>query len=65
MMSVHRSHQPFFSKDRKSCGVGFEAKIVLTRGVSCEGEFTRFTIAFGHLNLERRKDTLKPKILKI
>lgn len=57
---VRRSHHPLSSKDRKPCGVGLEAEVVLTRGVSCEGEFTKFTIAFGHLNLESRKDTVRP-----
>lgn len=55
---VHRSHQPLSSKDRKPRGVGLEAEVVLARGVSCEGEFTEFTVTFGHLDLESRKDTV-------
>lgn len=42
-----------------------EAKEVLTRGVSCEGEFAKFTITFGHLNLESRKDTVRPTFLQL
>ncbi|TNN75860.1 hypothetical protein EYF80_013830 [Liparis tanakae] len=31
-----QSHQPLSSEDSKPCGVGLEAEVVLTRGVSCE-----------------------------
>lgn len=62
---VHRSHQPLFSIDSKACGVGLEAKVVLTRGVSCEGEFTKFTIAFVHQNLESRKVTVRLTFLQL
>lgn len=57
---VNRSHQPFSSKDSKPRGVGLKAKVVLTRGMSCEGKFTKFTITFGHQNLDHRKDIVKP-----
>lgn len=36
-----------------------EAEVVLTGRVSCEGEFAEFTVAFGHLNLESKNDTVR------
>lgn len=51
---VHRSHQPLSGKHRKPRGVGLEAKEVLTGGMGCEGKFCKFTIAFGHLNLDKQ-----------
>ncbi len=60
ILCVHRSHQPLSSKDSKPRGVGSEAKGVRTRGVSCEDEFTKTTVAFGQLNLQSGKDTVSP-----
>lgn len=58
-MSPRRSHQPLSCKDGKPGGVGLEAEVVLTGRVSCEGEFAEFTVAFGHLNLESKNDTVR------
>lgn len=58
-LCLYRSHQPLSREDSKPCGVGLEAEVVLTRGVSCEGEFTKFTVAFGHHNLKSREDTVR------
>lgn len=38
---------------------------MLTRGVSCEGKFCKFSKAFGHLNLESRKLTIKSLFLQL
>lgn len=51
ILSFALSYQPFASKDGKPCGVGLEAEVVLTRGMSREGEFSCFSVAFGHQNL--------------
>lgn len=51
---VGRSHQPFSGEHRKPCGVGLEAKVMLTRCMSCEGKLWIFTIAFGHLKLDKQ-----------
>lgn len=58
-LCVCRSHQPLSCKDGKLGGVGLEAEVVLTGRVSCEGEFAEFTVAFGHLNLESKNDTVR------
>lgn len=58
------THQFLSSKDRKSGGVGLEAEVVLARGVSCEAEFTKFTKAFGHLDLRDRTEISRTKIIK-
>lgn len=52
---VEKTHQFFHCKDGKSCRIGLEAKVVLSRGMSRKGKFAKFTKAFGHLNLEKGK----------